>query len=616
MIVSAGTPYQSPVTPARRREEPKATPSERTEPADPTDDKSRTESTTGAQFAALMALLGGAGAKVRADLLKQVPQADSSLLEKLLAVTEGESAATSGRTTAPATPAITATSAADATRYGMLLGNTTAAGTPGAPAMATPAAESRIPADTLARIAGRHSASVEDLLALGEADAAHLKTKLNALLATAGTSDATAIAAANALAAALAASAANPTLPITSPDGLDPDFRARLEKVMARMKQTFGSEVTVVETVRSQERQNALYAQGRTTSGDTVTWKTDSMHTSGKAADVIVDKSWNNPAGFARLQQIAKEEGLRTLGAIDPGHLELERGASATLGVAMPAPQMNGIAQVASVANIAPVGTVRSISEKPAVPASTAGLGTTAPITRTTSDARATSNDASGDKPRRDRSAEAARPTNIGATVDNSLALNELAKPAAHAPVGPVESGSRLLGASETSAADAAERVQNISDMREQPTAVSQIKLEVDGPNGDTQHITVDMRGNTVGTNITTDATSADRMRARIGDLQTSLEGHGLQVDSVRISAPRPVDTADAVKQASAGERDAMRLAGAAGTGANDGNLPQGQRERSSATRDWEDRQAARDDQRRSTRQQQDRQRPEYQEKQ
>jgi hypothetical protein len=100
-------------------------------------------------------------------------------------------------------------------------------------------------------------------------------------------------------------------------DALIPELRSRVQRVIDRMRHEYGHEVTIVETARSQERQDHLFDQGRSRPGAIVTWTRDSAHTHGAAADVIVDGSWENGLGFARLQEIAKEEGLRTLGMKD-----------------------------------------------------------------------------------------------------------------------------------------------------------------------------------------------------------------------------------------------------------------------------------------------------------
>jgi len=132
--------------------------------------------------------------------------------------------------------------------------------------------------------------------------------------------------AANAPAVVIPSDAVTPTDPKTVVRGMDslaPEFRDRLERVIERMETEFGYKVDVVETYRSQSRQDALFAQGRTEAGPVVTWTRASNHTAGRAADLIIDGSYDDPLSYERLTRIAREEGLRTLGARDPGHIEL-----------------------------------------------------------------------------------------------------------------------------------------------------------------------------------------------------------------------------------------------------------------------------------------------------
>lgn len=123
--------------------------------------------------------------------------------------------------------------------------------------------------------------------------------------------------------------------------GLDPrmlnrlsrEFVARLERVSDRMFTEFGMEMQVVEGYRSQSRQDALFAQGRTAPGNVVTWTTNSLHTSGAAADVFVDGSPVTAEQAAILARVAAEEGLRTLYPYDSGHIQLDGiGRSGTPG--------------------------------------------------------------------------------------------------------------------------------------------------------------------------------------------------------------------------------------------------------------------------------------------
>src|SRR5690606_10134283 len=148
-------------------------------------------------------------------------------------------------------------------------------------------------------------------------------------------------------------------------DRLDPVFRSKLERVQARMAAEFGHRVEVVEGYRDQARQDMLYAQGRTMPGPVVTWTRNSLHTVGRAADVIIDGSYDNPEAYERLAQIAREEGLRTLGPRDAGHIELPRDAAAETHSAGA-----GGARVAQVAEVARVASAPGVA--PAADAGTA----------------------------------------------------------------------------------------------------------------------------------------------------------------------------------------------------------------------------------------------------
>ena len=74
-----------------------------------------------------------------------------------------------------------------------------------------------------------------------------------------------------------------------------------------------GLNVLVTETYRSQERQNELYAQGRTASGKKVTWTRHSRHTSRRAWDIcqnIKGQEYSNTTFFRRCGEIAKSLGV------------------------------------------------------------------------------------------------------------------------------------------------------------------------------------------------------------------------------------------------------------------------------------------------------------------
>ena len=141
--------------------------------------------------------------------------------------------------------------------------------------------------------------------------------------------------------AGIAAALARDPLGVRSEtEALVPEVRQRLERVIERMESEYGYTVSVVETVRTQERQDALFAQGRTAPGPIVTWTRNSKHIDGLAADVVIDGGYTNGAGFERLARVAKEEGLRTLWPRDPGHIEMAPNAAASLASATARPSV------------------------------------------------------------------------------------------------------------------------------------------------------------------------------------------------------------------------------------------------------------------------------------
>jgi hypothetical protein len=129
--------------------------------------------------------------------------------------------------------------------------------------------------------------------------------------------------------------------------------------------------------------------------------------------------------------------------------------------------------------------------------------------------------------------------------------------------------------------------------------------LDIDAPDGGQDRITIDLRGRSVGTQISTDAGNAEQLRLRTGELQDALGRHGLESDSVRISGAARNETVDASRIAGS-ERDGLRLNAAQHGAANDGATSQGQRDRSANAREWdrpESSRQARDEQRESARQ-------------
>jgi hypothetical protein len=181
--------------------------------------------------------------------------------------------------------------------------------------------------------------------------------------------------------------AAGDLRPVRDLSLLHPRLRIRVERVVARMAQEHGHEVRVVETLRSQARQEHLHAQGRERPGPVVTWTTQSKHTEGLAADLQVNGGWSDAEAYAQLQRIAREEGLTTLGDRDPGHVELRlspdesRAWKALAGHASEVQQRAAIAQQAGTSG-AVEGRPGRGYPRPAAVARAAAVATVATVAR------------------------------------------------------------------------------------------------------------------------------------------------------------------------------------------------------------------------------------------
>ena len=611
-----------------------------------------------AEFAALLALISSAGSRVRSDLMQQLPPEGASLVDKLLddVAAEQTSEGSAGRPT----PLLiaqdhdreaqrAAQDVSEALRYGIL--KTSADSLPTASSsndLLQRFADARTPARdgtpaggwsdmlgernalaVLSRITTKPETSIEQLLAVGDRRGADARLALDALLSTAGTpagveiadsaaamAAATAAATANAsaLAAATAASAANPTTPNKDLDALAPELRTRVQRVIDRMQREYGHEVTIVETARSQERQDHLYDQGRSRPGAIVTWTRDSAHTRGAAVDVIVDGSWENGLGFARLQDIAKEEGLRTLGMKDPGHLELSDRADRTPTNAVPyalekvttnqrpwpstAPSaaLAGVASVATVAEVAQVARVAGTAPTPLGDgaASYVAPATASKTTTTQPNGGAFDRGARDDGGQPLTSGQKPRSGTPGGSDDASAFGG--AHSSAYQPI-PTTDSDHAASVAPAAGREQAQRVSDVQAMRADApaTPLSRMTLNVENANGTQDRITVDLRGTVVDTFISTDASSAERMKLRTGELQESLGRHGLDAESVRISGTAKLESPDA-SRAIGGERDALRANGATPTTSGEGAQSQSQRDRATG-RDWEKQQDARREQ-------------------
>jgi len=462
----------------------------------------------------------------------------------------------------------------------------------------------------LAALAERvRTGNAGELLARGDRTAATVRDALDALLDTAGTTRGRALAESTrpGFADAVTRSASDVTTAVRDPDALAPAFRARVDRVIDRMRDEFGHDVQIVETVRSAERQEHLYAQGRTRPGPVVTWTLDSAHRSGEAADVIIDGQWHNPQGYTRLHVIAQEEGLRTLGMRDPGHLELRGSAThgedavatATARANMNAAEtarastMTGTAGVAAVARVASVARVAQVAQvarvgsgsarvddrvardaaapsSPSLDPMPTGSGRTAAV----ASASTRSHDHQGGGAARDgreRDSQSSRTS----VADTMSAVGALSPTAARVLEGDTLKSAVPIGT------DSAARAEAIAVLREDAPLrpLSSLTMQLDSPDGPEQ-VRVTMRGGVVDTQVTTtNGALADRLRLQTADLQDALGRHGLDTDTVRVQQPARTSENDAVRQALSDRGEVLRAAGAS-AGQQGGTFEQSPRDR------------------------------------
>ncbi|MEO6864673.1 MAG: hypothetical protein ABI229_04405 [Gemmatimonadaceae bacterium] len=374
-----------------------------------------------------------------------------------------------------------------------------------------------------------------------------------------GTSAFAAAAEARAAAAATPVSSANPDA-----DALNPDFRARLGRVITRMHDEFGKDVQLVEGFRTQSRQDFLYDQGRTRPGDVVTWTKSSKHTLGLAADVTIDGSYGDTAGFQQLAQVAAQEGLRTLGAKDPGHIEMPtRGGAAAwgassdvlhiddnvsraIGIALDQSNVIGNASSRTANDSDNLGNFNGMLSRVA-----RGSATSAPPIQMPS----MSNGGGGmagnmsqrnsDDVRKDASmsADPARVAPVASIADvaSVAQVAQVAHPSGTGSVQPpLVAGPIPQTATIGSSSNAADKVGQILDARDAIPAqpLSHVTLNIDNAAGGSDKITVQLRGGAVDTAISLgDPNRADRMSLRVGELQRALEQHGLDATTIRVAS-------------------------------------------------------------------------------
>ena len=367
-----------------------------------------------------------------------------------------------------------------------------------------------------------------------------------------------------AFAAAAEARAAAAATPVDSAnpdaDALNPDFRARLGRVITRMHDEFGKDVQLVEGFRTQSRQDFLYDQGRTRPGDVVTWTKSSKHTLGLAADVTIDGAYTDSAGFQQLAQIAAQEGLRTLGAKDPGHIELPtRGGAVAWGASSDMLHLDdNVSRAIGIAldQSSAVGKAADDSDNlnnfnGMLSRVARGSATSAPPIQMSSMSSG-GGGMMGNMPQRSNDdthkdavkfVDPARVASVASVADvaSVAQVAQVAQVGSAGSVRPLLTGAPVSQAVITgSGSNAADRVGQILDARDASPAqpLSHVTLNIDNAAGGSDKITVQLRAGAVDTAISIgDPNRADRMSLRVGELQHALEQHGLDATKISVAS-------------------------------------------------------------------------------
>ena len=393
-------------------------------------------------------------------------------------------------------------------------------------------------------------------------------------------------------------------------DALDPLLRAAVERVIARMRAEHGHEVTVVEGVRTPERQAQLFAQGRTAPGAVVTWTMNSRHLHGRAADLMVDGGWTDMEGYARLQRIAGEEGLSVLGMKDPGHVELrpegmrhpaeahsqhgltsrstEQRAGTQHGMRV---ARDASFQLATQARVAEVASVAQVAE-PAGVARPANVAQVAAVAVPGSSAAPSFQRGSGGSA--GSSSQHGSPQQDAASVMvEQLTATDSDSAFAPAPDGRFSARVMELRAAEsTSGTDQLGRIAQVEQVRETvgARAPSSLTLRLDNGMGGEDRVRLDLRGTTVGATMDVgDARLAERIGSTIHELRQALERRGLTAERLQVRAPGAEVVEAARVSAVQLDREAARFSNAQHTPQRQDEQPQWQQRDAHAQRDSQD---------------------------
>lgn len=106
---------------------------------------------------------------------------------------------------------------------------------------------------------------------------------------------------------------------------LTPRMQCKVAAFLRECKER-GLDCHVFESYRTQERQDELYAQGRTEPGNIVTWTLDSRHKQREAVDMAFggDGKWHWNGDWEKMIEIASHYGLESLAPREMAHLQCD----------------------------------------------------------------------------------------------------------------------------------------------------------------------------------------------------------------------------------------------------------------------------------------------------
>lgn len=338
------------------------------------------------------------------------------------------------------------------------------------------------------------------------------------------------------------------TLALLDDRGIAPELVAPLRRVITRMWQEYGHQVEVVEGYRTPQRQAQLFQQGRTTRGPVVTWTRDSLHSTGRAADLRIDGGWTDVKAFETLQMIAREEGLATLGMRDPGHVELpdsgsrnRAGARDAEAFRPAAPKVAAPARLASVARVAGVASVprpdvgAQHPEADAPTTSGQSVSTRAErVTATIDDTTPKPERHEGSSPTGDHRAPPVttatggtrEPGAMGSAMADGAIQQDPSVPRPSTPTG-----------GQASTTEAVQRAQDLQ-AASQTHRADRVFLDIENADGVGTRLRLTLRGSALDASIHIDDPETARvMHSRISELHKALEQRGFDSKAVRIQS-------------------------------------------------------------------------------